>query len=96
MKWWLQQMISSVCHGCWKILRVKTFDDPAYPFLCTECLKQLLWFDPEGRCSLCGMEQETGMQKACSHGVSIQWHLDQLCCGIVYGGMLQDWILAIK
>jgi len=40
------------------------------------------------------MEQETGMQKACGHGVSRQWHLDQLRCGFVYGGMLQDWILA--
>ena len=96
LRWWLQQMIPSVCHGCRKILGVKAFDDPAFPFLCTECLKQLPWFDPEGRCSRCGMEQETGMQKACGHGVSRQWHLDQLRCGFVYGGMLQDWILAFK
>ena len=96
LRWSFQQLIPALCHECRRVIRAEHFDDPAAPFLCNTCLEKLPWFEPQGRCSYCGLEIEPESKTPCSHGVSRTWHLDRLHSAFVYRGILQDWVLSFK
>ena len=85
-----------VCRNCRVILKADIFRNPTSPFLCSNCLKKLPRFNPEGRCSRCGRERNLRITGICGHGFPGDWKIEFLHCGFEYEGLLPDWLITFK
>ncbi|MBS1255517.1 MAG: hypothetical protein MAG581_01325 [Deltaproteobacteria bacterium] len=95
-KQWIRQLLPSLCWKCGGVLGGKTYHDPASPFLCLSCLKELPWMDSQYHCRQCGNRTAEPDRLRCSECMEEVWDLYESRSGFEYTDLIRDWILRLK